>query len=90
MSNKGTVQIDFGTGAVSTSVFESDALIQSTDLVESWVRPSTTSNNTVDNHWVEDIEVIAGEAIQGSGFTVYAKCKTLLAHGIYNIGWVYA
>jgi hypothetical protein len=86
---KGTTTVDFGTGKTDVSVAVSAAAI-TTESVEAWVVPATTASNTQDNHWVEDLQVVAGPANSGVGFTIYAKCRTGLAHGIYNIGWVFA
>jgi len=86
---KGTTTVDFGTGKTDVSVAVSAAGI-TTESVEAWIVPATTASNTQDNHWVEDLQVVAGPANSGVGFTIYAKCRTGLAHGIYNVGWVYA
>jgi len=86
---QGTATIDFGGKATDTSIAVSAPAI-STESVEAWVIPATTATNTPDNHWVEDLSVVAGPANAGVGFTIYAKCRTGFAHGTYNIGWVYA
>jgi hypothetical protein len=89
MSTQGTTTVDFGTGKTDVSVAVASAGITALQLVEAWVFPAATASNTVDNHWVEDLNVVAGSVSAGVGFTVYAKCNTGSAHGIYNIGWVY-
>jgi hypothetical protein len=86
---QGTTTVDFGTGSSDASVFVSAPAITGTQLIEAWTFPANTTNNTADNHWVEDMTIIAGNLVAGSGFTIYAKCNTLIAHGIYNIAWVY-
>lgn len=83
----GTTTINFGTGDVDTSVTVSSPTITGSSLVEAWVIPATTASNTVDDHLVEDLEVIAHSVVNATGFTIYAKCRTLKAHGIFNIGW---
>jgi hypothetical protein len=86
----GTTTLDFGSGKTDTQVFVAAPSISGSNLVEAWIIPSNTSNNTVDNHWVEDLKIIAGEAVNASGFTIYGKCNTGLAYGIYKVGWVFA
>ena len=86
---QGTTTVDFGTGKTDVSVAVSVPAI-TTESVEAWIVPATTASNTADNHWVEDLQVVAGPAESGVGFTIYVKCRTGLAHGAYNIGWVYA
>jgi hypothetical protein len=89
MATTGTATVDFGGKATDTTVAVSQPAI-STEKVEAWVIPTATATNTLDNHWVEELSVIAGPASAGVGFTIYAKCRTGFAHGTYNIGWVYA
>jgi len=86
----GTTTVDFGTGNVDASATVSSPTITGSSLVEAWVLPATTASNTVDNHLVEDIEVIAHSVSNGVGFSIYCKCNTLKAHGVYNIGWAWA
>lgn len=88
-TGKATTTVDFGTGKTDVSVAVSVPAI-TTEFVEAWVIPATTASNTADNHWVEDLEVIAGPAETGVGFTLYAKCRTGLAHGVFNVGYAYA
>ena len=88
-TGKGTTTVDFGTGAVDASVAVSVPGI-TTEAVEAWIVPSVTASNEVDNHLIEDLTVIAHSVSAGVGFTVYVRCNRLLAHGIYNIGYVYA
>lgn len=87
---QGTTTIDFGAGATDASATVASAGITGSHLVEAWIFPSATATNTADNHWVEDLQVIAGNVQAGVGFTIYAKCRTGKAHGSYTVGWVYA
>lgn len=86
---QGTTTIDFGSGKTDASVAVSAGSITGSQLVEAWVFPSATATNTADDHWVEDLKVVAGNVQAGVGFTIYAKCNTELAHGVFTIGWVY-
>ena len=86
---QGTTTVDFGSAATDASVFVSAPAITGTQLVEAWIFPATTATNTVDNHWVETITVVAANVVAGSGFTIYAKVDEGLAHGVFNVGWVY-
>jgi hypothetical protein len=89
MAIQGTATIDFGARATDASVAVSAATISGLSLVEAWIVPATTASNTVDNHWIEELSVVAGPPVAGVGFTVYAKVSTGFGHGVYNIGWVY-
>lgn len=89
MSTQGTTTVDFGSGKTDVTVAVASAGITAGQLVEAWLQPAATASNTVDNHWVEDLHIVAGSVVAGVGFTIYASCKTGLAHGIYNVAWVY-
>jgi hypothetical protein len=86
---QGTTTINFGSKATDTSVSVSAPAITAGQLVEAWVFPATTASNTVDNHWVDSIKLVAGNVQAGVGFTIFAKVDTGFAHGVFNVGWVY-
>jgi hypothetical protein len=90
MPGTGTATIDFGTGASTATASVLVPTITADEKVEAWIVPADSADNTADNHWVEDLTFIAGPAEEGVGFTVYGKCNTLLAHGVYNFNYVYA
>ena len=89
MPGQGTTTVDFGTGKTDVSVAVSVPSITGSQLVEAWVFPTATATNTADDHWVEELRVIAGNVQAGVGFTVYAKCENNLAHGQFTVAWVY-
>jgi len=89
MSATGTATVNFGPAATDVTATVSATGITGASLVEAWVLPASTASNTADNHWVEDLVVVAGNIVAGVGFTIYAKCRNGLAHGIYNLGWVH-
>lgn len=86
---QGTFTIDFGTGATDMTVAVSVPAIATGQLVEAWVFPTVTADNTVDNHWAEDIRVKAYAVVNATGFTASAGCAQGLLHGIYTFGYVY-
>lgn len=89
MSTQGTTTVNFGGKATDTSVAVSSPAITGGQLVEAWVFPAATASNTVDNHWVETIHVVAGNVQAGVGFTIYAKVDEGFGHGVFNVGWVF-
>ena len=90
MATTGTATIDFGSKATDTSVAVTGQTgILSNSYVEAWIVPAATASNTADNHWVEKIRVVAGNISAGVGFTIYAIVDEGLAHGQYNVGWVW-
>ena len=85
----GTTTVDFGTGDVDKTVVVASPTITGSSLVEAWIFPADTASNTIDNHLVEDLEVIAYNVVNATGFSIYVKCNTGSAHGIYNLGWAW-
>ena len=75
---QGTTAVDFGTfpGATDTSVtVTGQGSILATSLVEAWVYPAATADHSVDEHWVDGPQVMAGNIVAGTGFTIYASVK---------------
>ena len=92
MSTQGTAPIDFGTGKSDASavVTGQAAYNSATMLVEAWIDPIVTANNTIDNHWVEDFSMpMITNKITGTGFTIVLRCRNGNASGIYNSAWVF-
>jgi len=90
MPAQGTTTVNFGSKETSVQVNvtgQTDILSES--LCEAWLFPVNTVNNTADNHWFDDLQVTAGNVIAGTGFTITVNCKTGLAHGVFNIAWVW-
>jgi hypothetical protein len=74
MAGQGTATLDFGAfpGASDASVaVTGQAGILAGSLVEAWLFPAATADHTADEHWVETIEVMAGNVVAGTGFTIY-------------------
>jgi hypothetical protein len=74
MAGQGTALLDFGAfpGASDASVaVTGQAGILAGSLVEAWLFPAATADHTADEHWVETIEVMAGNVVAGTGFTIY-------------------
>jgi hypothetical protein len=78
----GTTTIDFGAfpGASDASaIVGSQTTILSSSFVEAWIYPTGTSDHSADEHMIEQIKVVAGAPVAGSGFTVYAICTSQVA-----------
>ena len=79
MGATGTSEVDFGAfpGASDTSVAVTGQTgIASGSLVEAWIRPVASADHTADEHWVENIKIVAGNIVAGTGFTIYALNNT--------------
>lgn len=94
MAATGQVSLNFGTfpGATDAKVdVAGQTGITAGSLVEAWVFPATTAEHTADEHWVENLQVTAGNVAAGVGFTIYGltldRCRL---YGNYNIAWVWS
>jgi len=91
MAAQGTAIIDFGTGATDASVtVTGQGAILAGSLVEAWIFPVATANNTVDDHMFESFAMpMAYNVIAGTGFTISLACTNGLAVGQYTVAWVW-
>ena len=93
MAVQGTAIVDFGTNGktdASIAVTGQAGFTAGTNLVEAWLSPLASANNTNDNHWVESLDnprII--NPITGVGFTIVLKCNIGRAFGLYNLNWVW-
>lgn len=94
MGASGTTTLDFGAapGSTDTSVIVTgQSSIVSGSRVEAWleVPAGGTADHTSDEHWVENLNVFAGNIAVGVGFTIYAKCNLGLTQGQFQVAWVW-
>lgn len=89
MGAQGTTTINFGAfpGKSDTSVdITGQTGILSSSLVEAWIRPVATADHSVDEHMLETIKIIAGNIIEGTGFTIYGF-NTSEVHEYHDGAW---
>lgn len=89
MGMQGSTTVNFGFGAADITVNVAAPSITSTSLVEAWVFPASTPTNTSTNHFIENLRVIAHSVQNGVGFSITVLCTQGIAHGEYNIGYVF-
>jgi hypothetical protein len=73
---RGTTTVNFGAfpGASDASAtITGQAGIVAGSRVRAWIEATTTADHSADEHWLETIDVIAGNIATGTGFTIYAK-----------------
>ena len=97
MGAQGTTTVDFGAapGKSDASVaVTGQAGILSGSLVEAWVLPAATADHSADEHVVEELTVLAGNIIAGTGFTIYglhsptSKGDTAI-YGTWSVAWAW-
>ena len=93
MGAQGTATLNFGAfpGTTDTTVtVTGQGSIVAGSLVEAWIRLETTAEHSADEHWVEELEISAGNIVAATGFTIYGitRSKTRL-YGNWTVGWVW-
>jgi hypothetical protein len=93
MMPTGTAEVDFGAfpGKTDASLeITGQTGILADSPVEVWLLPSATVEHSADEHWVEEMVVVAGNVVAGTGFTAYARTNShARLYGRYKIGWVW-
>lgn len=89
----GTATLNFGAfpGTTDTSVAVTGQTgILTSSALEAYISPAATAEHTADEHWVENIKVMAGNIVAGTGFTIYGRTEdNTRLYGNFNIGWVW-
>jgi len=84
----GSAILDFGATPTDTaSLAISDSGISSTSLVDAWIVATATTDHNVDEHWVENLYVKAGNISAGVGFTIYGRATAGFVSGKFTVHW---
>jgi hypothetical protein len=105
----GTTTVNFGAfpGKSDTSVaITGQTSILSNSFVEAWLVPTATADHSADEHLLEQIKIIAGNVVAGTGFTIYALCNSEIEgcvvvqgcmnnnspqlYGLWTVAWVWS
>jgi hypothetical protein len=94
----GTTTIDFGVFPGSwdtTQVITGQTGIVAGSVVKAWVRPVATADHNADEHWIDPPDVIAGNIVAGTGFTIYGRAQpgsppNPPPYGLWTIAWEWA
>ena len=102
MAGSGTTSVDFGVfpGKSDASVaVTGQGSIVAGSIVGAWIRPVATADHTADEHWVETLEVFAGNIVAGTGFTIYARNTNQIndsknggprIYGAWTVAWAWS
>lgn len=106
MATTGTALLDFGAfpgkSDASIAVMGQGAIVAGS-LVDAWVRPVASAEHTADEHLIENITIMAGNIVAGTGFTIYGFCTSPsyrpapttdsttahLLYGRFTVAWVW-
>lgn len=89
-SSGGTAIANFGTGQdMATAVVTGQSAILATASVNAWILATATSDHSADEHLVEEIEVVAGAIVPGTGFTITARTRNRPLTGQWTVAWTW-
>jgi hypothetical protein len=98
MGAQGIATLDFGAfpgDTEATVVITGQAGILAGSLIEAWIRPETTADHSADEARVEDLDIVAGNIVAGTGFTIYGLHQHVVEgfgtdiYGAFSVGWVW-
>ena len=90
MGATGSATLDFGTAskpAASVAVTGQASIIAGSK-VEAFVRLAVSADHSADEHMVEQLKIMAGNIVAGTGFTIYGEAYPQTS-GQWNIDWVW-
>lgn len=92
MATSGSTTVDFGTSGemTATKAITGQTAIISTSVVDAWIMATASTDHTADEHVVEDMTVMAGNVVAGTGFTIYAHSLSIPLRGVWTVGWAWA
>ncbi len=86
----GVGEVDFGAwpGTTDTTLaITGQGSIVAGSVVSAWLYPKATTEHSLDEHVVEEIDIYAGNIVAATGFTIYAKTRSLRLYGKYSVAW---
>lgn len=87
----GTATIDFSSGLAETSVaVTGQTAILSTSQAGCALRSEATVLNSVDDIYIDPVDVEIAELTAGTGFTILARARNGKSFGTYKIDWAWA
>jgi hypothetical protein len=90
MANAGQTILDFGaTPTDGASVSVADSNILATSLADAWLVAMPTANTSGDEHYAENVKVMAGNITAGVGFTIYGQCTLGKTQGKFTVHWAW-
>src|SRR5688572_6559141 len=96
----GVAELDFGAfpgkSDASLAVTGQTSIVAGSH-VEAWLVPTATVDHSADEHLVEALRIVAGNIVDGVGFTIYGLNQTPLPdpgggpliYGLWSVAWVW-
>ena len=85
----GTETLDFGSGAMSTSVVVTDInKVFTSSFVAATLRIEATAEHSIEDLVIDPIQVTVQELVEGVGFTIVGRMFNARANGTYKVNWI--
>lgn len=86
----GKTVVDFGahpgTTLASVAITGQGTIAAASSTVRAWIQAEATADHTLDEHVIEQLEVVAGNIVDGVGFTIYVRCN-FNTTGQWTVAW---
>lgn len=63
--------------------------ILANSIVQAWITPITTTDHSVDEHRVEEIQADADSVMAGVGFTIFVRTRNVALRGKWTVAWMW-
>lgn len=84
----GRALLNFGAGTNEARVVVTgQAGISAQSVVSAWRLIAASADHTADEHAVEDLDVLAGYIVPGTGFTIVGRPRMGRLFGAFNVAW---
>ncbi len=90
MGATGSAVLDFGTSSKPAASVDvtGQASIVADSKIEAFVRLVATADHSIDEHRLEQLKIMAGNIVAGTGFTIYGEAYPQTS-GLWNVDWVW-
>jgi len=89
VTHTGLAEVDFGVGSPTASVEISDAPIMARSVLSAQVVAVATDDHDVEDHWTDAPIVVAGDIVEGAGFTIFVTARGADLTGRYTVAWMW-
>lgn len=86
---QGKAIIDFGVNGsdTATAPITGQTTMVSASVIAVALEVKDSADHSADEHFVEEIEILAGSIVAGTGFTIYARTGNKKLYGKFNVAW---
>jgi hypothetical protein len=84
----GTETLDFGSGAMSTSVAVTGVQLTAASIIVAHLRIEETPEHSTCDLLNDHIHVYVHNLVEGTGFTIEGKMENAKANGTYKVNWI--